>query len=456
MTRTLKVFKTSHYFTCLNLLLITLAGQSCTLGGELISKNSEPLITAASVTSNSIQLTGNNLDQINNLTLSGPNFSRTTIANPFTITSKTATRLTAVLISSAEIVATQMYSLLISTAQASGTPAIFNFQISGPSTLTNGVTISSGNLSVSSGSITSSGAVTAGSITSSGAVNAQGITSSNNPVNVITTEDPTFPFGAILNLTNKPTGPDAPSSNGALRLVALQKTAAFGNQPAAWLQFGSNASSGLEGGGKFYISALNDTGSEYFSIIGPADPVHNGPKVGIGEYDPQKLLHVRDYFSSGSVARFENTSGRCDLTPSAGAATWSCSSDERLKRDIRTVGGDEVLGKLQSLQAVTYALKKEPSGARHTGYLAQQVQKIAPEFVSQGEDGFLSVSYTGFIPWITEAVKELTLRIQHLSDSKNEELRKIKELETKINRLEIELKKLQFRPVSDQPETHAR
>ena len=61
---------------------------------------------------------------------------------------------------------------------------------------------------------------------------------------------------------------------------------------------------------------------------------------------------------------------------------------------------------LLKLQTVTYEWRSVDDG-RHTGYIAQEVEKIAPEFVNTGSDGLKQVSYTGFIPVITGAIKEL-------------------------------------------------
>ena len=62
------------------------------------------------------------------------------------------------------------------------------------------------------------------------------------------------------------------------------------------------------------------------------------------------------------------------------------------------------LDKILKLRTVTYNWRNIDNG-RHTGYIAQEVEKIAPEFVRTGDDGYKQVSYSGFIPWITGAIK---------------------------------------------------
>jgi hypothetical protein len=69
------------------------------------------------------------------------------------------------------------------------------------------------------------------------------------------------------------------------------------------------------------------------------------------------------------------------------------------------------LDRILQLQAVTYNFKTSSTDNRRTGYKAQEVRKVAPEFVRENEDGLLQVYYDAFIPWITEAVKTLHSRI---------------------------------------------
>ena len=99
------------------------------------------------------------------------------------------------------------------------------------------------------------------------------------------------------------------------------------------------------------------------------------------------------------------------MTPATSCTGMACSSDERLKRDIASVSGDFALEKIVQMQAKTYQFKKDSSGKRYTGYIAQELQKIAPEFVRQDDDGYLQIYYDGLIPWITEAIKNLYNKI---------------------------------------------
>lgn len=135
--------------------------------------------------------------------------------------------------------------------------------------------------------------------------------------------------------------------------------------------------------------------------------------VGIGNAAPAKLLHVgsASVGTGLAVANFQNIDGTCTITPASSGSGIACSSDERLKENFQDITGAFALDRILQLQAVTYNFKTSSTDNRRTGYKAQEVQKVAPEFVRENEDGLLQVYYDAFIPWITEAIKTLYNRI---------------------------------------------
>lgn len=80
--------------------------------------------------------------------------------------------------------------------------------------------------------------------------------------------------------------------------------------------------------------------------------------------------------------------------PNAGI---SCSSDMRLKEHVETVinGLDKVL----NLRGVTFQWKDRQSGdnSRYMGFIAQEVEKVAPELVREDKKGFKQVNYANFV-----------------------------------------------------------
>jgi hypothetical protein len=103
-----------------------------------------------------------------------------------------------------------------------------------------------------------------------------------------------------------------------------------------------------------------------------------------------------------------------------GTSAWSVCSDLRLKRDIQEVG--EAIDKLMSLRGVSFLWRTEEcedkdfDGGRHYGVIAQEVEEVLPEVVSEGADGEKTVAYSEIIPVLIEAIKTQQERIEILEE----------------------------------------
>ena len=82
-------------------------------------------------------------------------------------------------------------------------------------------------------------------------------------------------------------------------------------------------------------------------------------------------------------------------------------SDERLKTDVKTI--PNALEKVNALRGVTF----DKDGKRGLGVIAQEVEKILPEVVMDGEE-YKSVAYGNIVGVLIEAVKELTKEVAEL------------------------------------------
>jgi hypothetical protein len=77
---------------------------------------------------------------------------------------------------------------------------------------------------------------------------------------------------------------------------------------------------------------------------------------------------------------------------------------------------------LDAIRGVAFNFKENPartdldSHHRRAGVLAQDVQKVLPEAVTSGPDGYLSVDYNALIPVLIEAVKEQQKQIDILQE----------------------------------------
>ena len=106
--------------------------------------------------------------------------------------------------------------------------------------------------------------------------------------------------------------------------------------------------------------------------------------VGIGVANPSYKLDVDGtIYSSGDVIMF---------------------SDERKKTHIETI--PNALEKVLQLRGVTFN-KLDDDNRRHSGIIAQEVEKVLPEVVYTAEDDTKSVAYGNMIGLLIEAIKEL-------------------------------------------------
>lgn len=125
------------------------------------------------------------------------------------------------------------------------------------------------------------------------------------------------------------------------------------------------------------------------------------------------LSYVNSTFPT--IANSENASnlstgtlpaGRIPASFSVGgtitAGAFNVSSDERLKSDIKPIGG--ALAKLDLLHGVTFMWREKKT--RAAGVIAQNVQAAIPEGVRADKAGFLSVDPMAVVGILIEALKE--------------------------------------------------
>ncbi|MBI2070196.1 MAG: tail fiber domain-containing protein [Elusimicrobia bacterium] len=153
----------------------------------------------------------------------------------------------------------------------------------------------------------------------------------------------------------------------------------------------------LASGARDFGISIN--GSERLSIL-------SGGNVGIGDTSPDYKLEV-----NGSAGK-------------PGGGSWSDSSDARLKKNIKPLEGS--LDKILQLKGVNYEWK-EPgkhgnlTGAR-MGMIAQDVEKVFPQWVGVDSQGYRTLTFMGFEALTTEAVRELNDKVKKLSEE-NEALK---------------------------------
>jgi hypothetical protein len=94
------------------------------------------------------------------------------------------------------------------------------------------------------------------------------------------------------------------------------------------------------------------------------------------------------------------------------------TSDRKFKTNIKTI--DNSLGKILSLNSVEYNWRvqefpyKRFDNLKHTGFIAQELEKVLPHSVIIDEKGDYAVDYFSIIPVLTQAIQEQQKQIEEL------------------------------------------
>jgi len=127
------------------------------------------------------------------------------------------------------------------------------------------------------------------------------------------------------------------------------------------------------------------------------------------------------YVVSGTSTFFAvaNTSGGVYLN-GASATSWTAVSDETRKVIIEPI--TDAANKVSTLRAVIGRLKTDDETVRRPYLIAQDVQAVLPEAVSESEDkqgAVLGLSYTEVIPLLVAAIQELKAEVDILKAQLN-------------------------------------
>lgn len=103
-------------------------------------------------------------------------------------------------------------------------------------------------------------------------------------------------------------------------------------------------------------------------------------------------------------------------TGTLAATNVNSTSDANLKENVETIVGS--IDILKDINGVKFVWKD--LGTPSVGVIAQDVEKVLPELVSQRSDnGTKSVNYNGLVGVLIEAVKELSARVEGLENQLN-------------------------------------
>jgi hypothetical protein len=165
---------------------------------------------------------------------------------------------------------------------------------------------------------------------------------------------------------------------------------------------------------KYNLSTNSNTDAGYkLDVNGPsvfrgAINVKDGTLSGGGGFEFTSEAGYGARFQSGAYKFMaaNNSTTYMTITSSGVTATAGFfNSDIRLK-DLTDYDYN-----VSDIKPITYLWKDSRDNKKHIGYSAQEVQKVMPDAVNEGEDGMLSVNY---IEVLVAKIAELENRIKQL------------------------------------------
>jgi hypothetical protein len=143
--------------------------------------------------------------------------------------------------------------------------------------------------------------------------------------------------------------------------------------------------------------------------------IHNGYGV-VGQFGG---LYYLNFWINGAPASRIGSDG-----------TYYQVSDLNLKKQIHYLKSENILTKIISLNPASYLMKSDAQNhPLHYGFIAQEVEKLFPEFVVTDRKNSKMISYSSFIPILTKGIQEQQQQIETL-------LKENADLKVRLERLE--------------------
>jgi hypothetical protein len=139
-----------------------------------------------------------------------------------------------------------------------------------------------------------------------------------------------------------------------------------------------------------------NTGTTSFSVT----PTVNGTAVSLNghTHDYAASSHTHTSFSSGITV-----SGEVQAT------SFHATSDRRLKENIK-----EFIPQKSILDLPVVEFDFKETGTHHIGCIAQDLQEICPELVSERDDGYLKIEESKLVYLLIDEVKKLRKEVDEL------------------------------------------
>mgnify|MGYP003627680105 FL=1 len=178
---------------------------------------------------------------------------------------------------------------------------------------------------------------------------------------------------------------------------------------------GSTTTNGVHVGTGSDLKIYHDGSNSYVNDTGTGSLILKGSVIKLeSSADTANMINataagdVKLYYNGG--VRVTTSAAGASINGTLTATEVTATSDERLKSDIKTI--DNALDKVMNMRGVSFTKQAE----RGIGVIAQEVEKIIPEVVTDGE--YKSVAYGNMVGVLIEAIKEQQKQIDELKKDK--------------------------------------
>jgi hypothetical protein len=223
------------------------------------------------------------------------------------------------------------------------------------------------------------------------------------------------------------------NDNTAIGSFALQNNGAGGN----------NIAVGVEAG--LYLT----TGSNNIEI-GNQGNAGEANTIRIGTEGTQTATYIAGIFDT-------TVTGGCAVMVASTGQLGCVSSSARYKRDVRDMG--DASDKLMKLRPVTFIYKADETGALQYGLIAEEVEKVYPEFVIHDADGKVeTVAYHLLPALLLNEVQKQARASQQLArqfDQKDEQIDALQRQVVAIQKKNVEIEALAARLDRLERQAHA-
>ncbi len=158
-----------------------------------------------------------------------------------------------------------------------------------------------------------------------------------------------------------------------------------------------------------------------------------GDEAGKSDFSTSKS----NLFYLGNSAHQIIISGDVSIAKTLAVAGISVPSDKKLKNIGKEYTSS--LDKIKQLKPFNFTYKNDKNKTPRVGVIAQDLQKVFPNAVSKGKDGFLTIRMEDMFYAVINAIKELDAKITQMMKQESEKDKKIKDLEKRIEFLEQKL-----------------